>query len=394
MKITHASTLTDGALIAELSRLAGGERAATVALIVHLAEFDARRLYAGEGYSSTFRYCTDVLHLSEDAAFNRIEVARAGRAFPRVLDMLLSGALSPTTARLLARRLTEENHEDLLAAAAGRSQQQVEELLAQRFPQPDVPPSIRPLPAVLPPREAPFAGDVEPPRPGALTDLPAADGSASTEALRSTSAIAPRPLVRPLAADRYLVRFTASAETRDLLRRAQDLLGHAVPSGSLDEVFHRALSLLVHDLERKRFAATTHPRRSRGQSKDSRNIPAAVKRAVRERDGERCTWASPSGHPCEARRLLEFHHDDPYGVGGKSTVDRIRLLCRIHNDHEARLFYGPRRRYVGAGVVDQVGAGVVDESDGRTWPIASRLPVPGRVNDSLPAGLNERQGPG
>src|SRR5438093_7104196 len=126
MKITHASTLSDRALVAELARLASQERAATVALIVHLAEFDARRLYAGAGYSSTFRYCLEVLRLSEDAAFNRIEVARAAKDYPLVLEMLLFGALSPTTARLLARRLTAQNHVDLLATAAGRSKQQVE----------------------------------------------------------------------------------------------------------------------------------------------------------------------------------------------------------------------------------------------------------------------------
>ncbi|HEY2946211.1 MAG TPA: hypothetical protein VGN09_27515, partial [Vicinamibacteria bacterium] len=37
MKITHASILSDRALIDELNRLAGRERAATVALIVHLS---------------------------------------------------------------------------------------------------------------------------------------------------------------------------------------------------------------------------------------------------------------------------------------------------------------------------------------------------------------------
>ena len=107
--VTHASSLSDNALIEELNRLAGRERAVTVALIVHLAEFDARRLYAGAGYSSAFRYCLEV-----------------------VLEMLLSGALSPTTARLLARRLTAQNQRELLAVAAGKSRQQVEELLARR----------------------------------------------------------------------------------------------------------------------------------------------------------------------------------------------------------------------------------------------------------------------
>ena len=359
MKITHASTLSNTALIAELSRLAGQERAATVALIVHLAEFDSRRLYAGAGYSSTFRYCTDVLRLSEDAAFNRIEVARAAREYPPVLDMLLSGALSPTTARLLARRLTAQNHRGLLAAAAGTSRQQVEELLACRFPQPDVPSSIRllPAPVCLPKsgseilaagHEAPALGVTcaDPPTPPLP---PAAGPPGPTEASR--------PLVRPLAADRYEVRFTASADTRDYLRRAQDLLGHAIPNGDLDQVFNRAIRVLVHDLERKKFAATQRPRRSRGQSEGSRNIPANVKRRVRKRDGDRCAWVASSGRRCGERRFLEFHHDDPWAVGGKPTVDRVRLLCGTHNRYEAELFYGASRRYGGADVAGEAFVG-------------------------------------
>src|SRR4026209_2479513 len=115
MKITHASSLTDSELVTEVGRLAHTEREATVALIVHLAEFDARRLFEGEGFSSTFKYCLEVLRLSEDAAFNRIEAARAARRYPVVLDMLTAGTLSPTTARMLARHLTEQNHDALLA---------------------------------------------------------------------------------------------------------------------------------------------------------------------------------------------------------------------------------------------------------------------------------------
>ena len=51
-----------------------------------LAEVDARRLYLGEGCSSLFTYCTQVLHLSEHAAYHRIEAARAARQYPVILD--------------------------------------------------------------------------------------------------------------------------------------------------------------------------------------------------------------------------------------------------------------------------------------------------------------------
>src|SRR5882672_1432484 len=147
MKITHASRLGNDELTAELSRLARCEREATAALIVHLAEFDARRLFEGAGYSSLFKYCMAVLHLSEDAVYNRIKAARAAREYPVIIDMLESGALSPTTVRLLAPRLTRENHQELLAAASGKGKQAVEELLARRFPQPDVAACVRKVPS-------------------------------------------------------------------------------------------------------------------------------------------------------------------------------------------------------------------------------------------------------
>jgi hypothetical protein len=62
------TALTDTQLIAEVKRLAACELRATAELIRSLVEFDARRLYLGEGYSSLFSYCTQALHFSEHAA--------------------------------------------------------------------------------------------------------------------------------------------------------------------------------------------------------------------------------------------------------------------------------------------------------------------------------------
>src|SRR5712691_437767 len=102
MKIDISSHLTDDALVAQLKSLARCEQEATACLIAHLAELDARRLYLAAGFSSLFAYCCEVLHLSEPAAYNRIEAARAARRFPIILQMLSEGALSLATARLLA----------------------------------------------------------------------------------------------------------------------------------------------------------------------------------------------------------------------------------------------------------------------------------------------------
>ena len=75
-------------LLIGVKHLVGREREATAQLVAHLAEIDARELYLQEGCSSLFKYCTEVLHLSEWAAYHRIEVARVARRFPVILEKL------------------------------------------------------------------------------------------------------------------------------------------------------------------------------------------------------------------------------------------------------------------------------------------------------------------
>src|SRR5687768_14737340 len=101
--------LSDRDLLASIHDAVRDERIATVRLIALLAELDARRLYLGEGCSSLFTYCTQVLHLSEHAAYNRIESARAARRFPVILDLVAAGSMTLTSASLLAPHLTDAN---------------------------------------------------------------------------------------------------------------------------------------------------------------------------------------------------------------------------------------------------------------------------------------------
>jgi hypothetical protein len=139
--------LSDPELIGEVTRLAALECSATASLVAALGEMDARRLYLGQGCSSMFTYCTQVLHLAEHAAFNRIEAARAARRFPIILALLEDGRLHLSAVRLLAPHLTDSNHEAVLKEASHKSKREVEEIVARLQPQPDVPSSIRKLPS-------------------------------------------------------------------------------------------------------------------------------------------------------------------------------------------------------------------------------------------------------
>lgn len=145
-KLSSVAQLSNDELLAQVRHLVEREREATASLVAHLAELDERRLYLAEGYSSLFTYCTQVLHLSESAAYRRIEAARMVRRFPVILEMLELGYVNLTTVVLLAPHLTQESHRDVLGEAKHKSKKQIEELCARLHPQPPIPSSVRRLP--------------------------------------------------------------------------------------------------------------------------------------------------------------------------------------------------------------------------------------------------------
>jgi hypothetical protein len=347
--------LSDAALVAQLRELAARERGDTVVLVAHLAELDTRDVHLRHGHGSLFAYCRDVLALSEQEAYNRIAAARAARRYPMILDLLEQGALNLTSVRLLAPRLTPENHEEVLASARGKNKLQVEEIAARLWPRPDAPSSVRRLPA---PRTPAGSQAGAPAPPGALALGAVPNGSQSPGVPPPPSLPAARPVaeVSALSPDRYRVQVTIGGETLEKLRLAKDLLRHAVPSGDEAVILDRALNALLVDLAQRKFAATEKPRASTAPAPGSRYIPAEVKRTVWLRDLGRCAFVGTSGRRCGERGFLEFHHMHPYGLGGQATVANIQLRCRAHNDYEARVCFGRTSGQGGAGVVREKAA--------------------------------------
>jgi hypothetical protein len=246
--LVTANGLSDRDLLARLDALAGRERETSAELVAHRAALDSRpSLYAAEGYGSLFSYCTQALRLSEDAACRRIEAARACRRFPVILDRLASGEVTLTAVRLLGRHLTPENHQAVLAKAARRSRSQIEALVAELAPQPDVPTSVRKLPTL------PVAAPSSTPVSGAPSVPPVAPPPAAF-------APVPRPIVQPTAPERYRVQFTISEQTHEKLRRLQALLRREIPDGDPGAIFDRAITLRLEKVQKKKLAAVAKPR--------------------------------------------------------------------------------------------------------------------------------------
>ncbi len=330
-------TVSDCKLLRGLDELVAKSRHNEADLLAYIAEVDYRRLYLEQSCSSMYCYCTEVLYFSEASARHRIHAARAARAYPAVFERIRKGELHVAGLSLLAPVLTPENHQELLELTRNMSKRAIEVLLADRAPKPDVPARVRQLPE---------------PRPAPAVQVP-------SEMARSTPEIetrslkpgppppvprAPSPAPSPLGGRRFKVQFTGSQALCDKLREAQALLRHQVPSGDLAEIFDRALTLLVEDAKRRKFAQTSRPRaRSEAKRKSgtaSRHIPAKIKRALFERDGGRCAFVGGNGRRCGSRDFLEYHHLDPWARAKRHSIDRIELRCRGHNHYAAVQDYG------------------------------------------------------
>ena len=308
------SSLSDADLLAATHELARRSCAVEAALLVHLGEIDERRLYLERAHPSMFAFCTRELGFSEGAAYNRIHVARAARKLPAMIEAVRTGRVHLAGLRLLASHLTAGNHEQLLARAAGRTKDEIAELIAELAPQPAPPTVIRKS------REAPPLPPVES-RP--VVETPP-----------------PRPLV-PVAQDTFKLQVAISREFRNEIREAQDLLRHRIPDGDLAGIFRAALALLVAEVKKQRFGIVPGPRTEAAPTDThSRHIPAAIKRAVYKRDGGRCSFVDDRGNRCPETGRLEFDHADGFARAHHHDVSAIRLLCRAHNQHAAEKMYG------------------------------------------------------
>lgn len=358
------AAVPDDELLHRLAELLRQSRRVESEIVEHIAEVDGRLLFAREASPSMFAYCTDVLHLSEAEAYLRITVARVSRKHPMLLRFLADCRLHLTGIALLAPHLTAENRDALLARAVHKSKREIEKLVAEIAPHPDVPGQMRRLPQRIELQQPPsrVAGDGGQPPDSAkargfegptiqalnlnVEDRPRLrpDGVASAPVGIVSQVVTARPpTVEALAPGRYRVQFTASTALRNKLERLRALLRPTVPDADLATVIELAITEKLERLEARRFAQSLRRRKEVSDTDTtphSRHVPAAIRRAVRERDGRQCGFVSKGGRRCSEGDRLEYHHRHPFGLGGDHSPANVALLCRTHNAWLAEQDYG------------------------------------------------------
>jgi 5-methylcytosine-specific restriction endonuclease McrA len=349
------SHFSNQALLLDFDQRVAHDRKSFAVILTRIAEIDERKLYLAEGYSCMKAFLMERMRLTEGAAYKRLTTARLARQYPGIQVALADGRLHMRAVLMLGPYLTSGNADELVAAAAGKTRFELEVLLAGRFPKPDVPDRLEPI--VSSPAASVISAEFAP--AGALAPA----GSLAPERVKTImpdecrhaeapSPFATRPLtpervdaselrstLTPLSPGRYRFGGTWGQEAYDLYNDFRALVSHEVPSGELSLVLETALRIAKAEVEKRRFGATARPGRSRG-SASPRTIPAAVRRAVYERDGGRCAFVSDAGKRCTETRFLEIDHEIPVARGGESTVENLRLVCSAHNQYLADREFG------------------------------------------------------
>jgi len=359
--------------------------------LLALCDFDRRRGWEPLGHANLFAFLHVELRLSRSAAFYRKSAAELLQRFPEVIEPLREGRLCLSTIAELAKVLTEDNGDVVLPRFFGLSSREAQELVAELQPRP-VPstrmvvtgPQSRPVPSttsaallLLSLAPAPPA-DADPnvvPLSRVLTSELANGGGAESGFDRPAIK---RDEIVPLTADIRRVHFNVGKRVVQKLEAARDGLAHAIPDATMEQVLEAALDLLLEKQARARGLvkrprttiaeippplallpteptptrpAPTEPPPTTPPAKEPppprrtgprEPIPAAVRRAVWERDAGRCSWPLDGGGRCGSTHRLELDHIRPWAEWGPSTAENLRVVCARHNALAARRAFGFR----------------------------------------------------
>lgn len=320
--------VSDVSLERELLELLTNGHRTEARIVAHIAEVERRKLFLKEGFSSLYKYCQQRLGLSEYESWHRMTAARLARRYPLVFGLIEQREIHISALCALRKFLTWDNHRELLREASRKTKQQVEALLAARFPGAKLHDSVRRLPvrrivaSVAVPRltnsrapvaasadaapllggnssrpsvRAADAGTGEPLRDAGYTDVvnPTTGEVTTVRTLPESSAggngagpaVVPdrgAPTNDAIQLPRYRVQFDASSALKAKMDLARALSSHANPKGDLETIFERALDLYVEHLQKRRFGKVDRPRaaekpsrQEHGEIHESEDRPAA-----------------------------------------------------------------------------------------------------------------------
>ncbi|HVK60238.1 MAG TPA: HNH endonuclease signature motif containing protein [Bdellovibrionales bacterium] len=308
--------LTDDAVLSSTERAVQTERDAISNTLHHFLEVDRRRLYSKLKFKSLKDYIVGHLKYSESEAWFRISAMQLLKELPEIEPQINDGSLQLSNLVLARRAFSQETHQSKEAETPARAK---EEKLAV----------IKRLENVS--------------KSEALKILKEETGMVVT-ATESW---------RELSDGKVEVKTVLTEEAASLANELKGLLAHSHPQISNGELIELALKALKREIDptekaKRAQAKITVPEQSQSVA-SGRYIPATVRHHVWMRDAGKCT-------NCGSNHAVQYEHIVPFALGGKSTIENVKLLCRNCNQRTAIESFGvskmqkylsePSREYV------------------------------------------------
>jgi len=336
-------TLSDKELLIRVSKLVKQEHHLTLEILPHLLEVEKRDLHLKAGYSSLYKYCVDSLGFSESTAVRRIRAARCARQFPEVFRLLEQRKIKIVDAANIKSVISQDNKKALLAEVAGKTQKQIEEVVAMYGRPRVVPETVRVVKVPRALAASATSKGARGQRTGEWQEI-----YRHNDGQNSCSSGGERPDKEY--EKKFHYSFTVSEELNAKIQKCKALLSGKYPTGVGQDTLLEELTEMFldrKDPERRSKRRGEQKKQNKpkqtAQEECSRYIGPATRDAVYNRDGGRCTYVGSNGKRCRSRWDLEIHHDEiPFAMGGDHNISNLRLLCAAHNKLLANLVYGRR----------------------------------------------------
>jgi hypothetical protein len=280
----NLKNMSDRDVLSKTEALAEKERQVLSELLVFLQEVDARKLYCDRGCGSLFSYCVKVLKYSEASAQRRIDAMRLSREIPEVRSKVESGELSLSVVSLaqtffrneakITEPISMNAKREIVERLSGKSSRETERELLSLSAQPEI----------------------------HIPDQARSVGPTHTQ-----------------------VQFVANDEQMAMFEKARGLLAHSNPGMSWAELFQKVTEIALQKIDPQQRGVS--PTRKL-QDPRQRSANAGLRREIWKRDKGKC-------QNCESQHGLELDHIIPWALGGETSEENLRLLCRACNQRRA-----------------------------------------------------------
>ncbi len=336
--------ISNSELLNRVEKLTRSERKITHLILWHLVEVETRRLYLDLGYTSLFKYLTNHLSYSEDAAYRRIQASKLLKKMPQLETSIENGELNLTQLTQVQKclnselengnKITVEKTESILEQIHNKSSFETKKILAVEFNQPiQIHEILNPQRDESVRMEITFTEDQ-------MKELQHAKDLLSHILPNPTwaeliSYLAQAQIKKKLGTAKIATREKAVSKEPEILRDKIQDTPKIAAGKSITPTKTELLPIQFEMLSNESGWKAIHRNRDATNS-NRKHIKLSTRRILLKKSELHCEFIHANGERCNSSYQLQIDHKMPLALGGTNEMENFRVLCRTHNLAEAR----------------------------------------------------------